>query len=286
MSDERDDVRAALAEIRREGRKATLVAATPEAVCVLLAVNLACDLLGVPLLDRTLGAAALASAGVPAPTVGSLVAVCAGVAAFAAAVAVRSRRPVEERFEAANPAVREALRTARDTAAADRSNQMARALYADVLDRLRETSSVGLVDTTRLVVAVLLAFALSVATVQTAVVGISLGGPTPASTGLDGSPAGSGDFENRSSVELRDGDEVLGDPTDVTAGSENLTADVGGGPGGEGEREWTYDGDSGGSSGDRVDAQRSGFDSPERVEDADLVRRYARKLQETKTTDD
>ena len=279
--DGRDDVRAALAEIRREGRKATLLPASVEGVCVFLALNLVLGVVDVPVVDRAFAAGAVSGIGVPAPTVGTLVALAGGLGGFVAAVRLRTRRPIEERFEAANPEIRETLRTARDTAAADRSNPMARALYADVLDRLKETSSVGLVDTTRLVAAVVLAFVLSAATVQTAVVGIDLGGTKPtAAVDVGGSGTGSDGFTDRSSVDLRDGDEVLGEPTDVTAGSENLSAEVGGGPGGEGDEEWTYDRDAGSDGDGTIEAERSGFASPERVEDAALVRRYVRELEE------
>ncbi|MFC4553001.1 MULTISPECIES: DUF7502 family protein [Halorussus] len=282
-----DDVRSALAEIRRESYKATFVYASLDATCVLFAVALVLDAVGGSWFDAAVAAGALEPLGVPAPDVGTLLAVVAGAVAFGAEVRLRSRRPVAERFEAANPEVREALRTARDAAAADRTNPMARALYEDVLERLRETSSVGLLNATRLAATVVLALCLSLASVQTAVVGLELGSPV----GGSGSNAGGGATHasaaaNLSDATLRDGDEVLGDPTDVSAGSENLTAEVGAGPGGDGQREWNYDGDaSDGRDDAAVDPQRAGFASPERVEDAALVRRYARELGGNSTDD-
>ncbi len=274
--DRRGDVRAAVVEIRREGYKAAVVHASVEATCALLGVHLVAGVVAVPALDEPVAAGTLASAGLPAPDVGVLLAVFAGVVAFAAGVATRVRRPLVEQFEAANPPVREALRTARDAADADRDNPMAQALYDDVLDRLRETSSVGLVGTTRLAVTMALALALGVASVQTAVVGVELGAtPGTGDGGIDGTGAATAGPTDLADPDLRDGDEVLGQPTNVSAGSENLTAEVSASTGGEGDEEWDYD--RGGDGSDAaVDAERAGFADPERVEDSALVRRYAR----------
>jgi hypothetical protein len=276
-ADERDEIRAALAEVRRECRKVALVYASLDAVCVLLAVRLTTTLVGIPALATDVAPAGFDSLGVPAPSVGTLLALVVGVVAFAVEVRVRTRRPAAEQFEAANPEVAEALRTARDAARDDRSNPMVRSLYADVLDRLRETSSANLLNATRLAATFVLAVAVSLATVQTAVVGLDLGLAGPTEPGDGGSGGASGPPTTQSAA-LQNGEEVLGDPTDVSAGSENLSAAVDASPGGEGDREWDYDSDSGGGSDAAVDPQRAGFSSPERVEDAALVQRYAREL--------
>ncbi|WP_115865460.1 DUF7502 family protein [Halorussus litoreus] len=275
-----DAMGAALAEIRRERLKAAFVYASVDAVCAMLAANLLASVVDLSLLDTGIAASSFESVGLPAPDAGTLVGTGAGLVVLVAEMAVRTRRPAAEAFEAANPEVREALRTARDAATDDRSNPMKRALYADVLDRLRETSSVSLLNATRLALTVAVAFALSLATVQTAVVGVDVGlsDSDPAATGpaevVDDQRA----FSDRTE-DLQDGDEVLGDPTNVSAGSENLSAAVSANPGGEGERDWDYDSDAGDDGEDEsVDAQRAGFTSPDRVEDATLVQRYAREL--------
>ncbi|UPV74531.1 hypothetical protein M0R89_00330 [Halorussus limi] len=286
-ANERDDVEAALAEIRRECRKVALVYASLDAVCVLLAVRFAATVVGVPALGTEVATAAFDSLGVPAPSVATLAAVAVGGVAFAAEFRLRTRRPPAEQFEVANPEVAEALRTARDAARDDRSNPMARALYADVLDRLRETSSANLLHATRLAATFVLAVAVSLATVQTAVVGFDLGvaGPSGSADSGAGGSGGDGALPTQSAA-LQSGEEVLGDPTDVSAGSENLSAAVDASPGGEGEREWNYDAGSGDDGeADAVDPQRAGFTSPERVEDAALVQRYAHEL-EANSTDD
>lgn len=282
-----DDVRSALAEIRREQYKVAVVHASLEAAVVALAANLLVGVASLPALDATVLASVVASSGVPAPDLGTVLALLAGVAAFAAGVGLRVRRPAAESFEAANPEVAEALRTARDSVRDDRANPVALALYEDVLDRLGETSSVGLLDTTRLAATVLLAFVLSLASVQTAVVGLDLAGPpSDAAVGEAGdSGADRAALANASTPTLQDGDELLGEPSEVDAGSENLTASVGSSPGGEGDEARNYDRDGGGSDGGAVAPERAGFDSPERVEDADLVARYARELGGNQTDD-
>lgn len=267
------EAEAAVAAVRREALKATLVVSAAEATCVLLALNLAASLAGVPVLDRPVGAGPLAGTPLPAPTVGNCLAVAGGAVAFAVAVRLRRRRPPVERFEAANPEVAEALRTARDTLDSDREGPMAAALYRDVLDRLRDASGRALLDTTRLTAVILVAFVLSAATVGTAVVGIDVPG-SPAGPG--GAVDGGG--PNRAAgtpVDLNDGDAVLGEETNVSAGEENVSADVGAGPGGEGERNWSYDRSPGADGDGVVQPERAGYADAERVEEADLVRRYA-----------
>ncbi|WP_128476006.1 DUF7502 family protein [Halorussus pelagicus] len=283
---DRDDIEAALAEIRRECRKVAFVYASLDAVCVLLVVRFAATLVGIPALEIEVGTSAFDSLGAPAPSVGSVIALLVGVVAFAAEFRLRTRRPAAEQFEAANPEVSEALRTARDAARDDRSNPMVQSLYGDVLDRLRDTSSVNLLNATRLAATFVLALAVSLATVQTAVIGVEIGVAGPSGPG-DSAPGDSdGDALSTESAALQDGEEVLGDPTDVSAGSENLSAAVDASPGGEGDRDWNYEGDSSDSGDDSaVDPQRAGFTSPERVEDAALVQRYAHEL-EGNTTDD
>ncbi|WP_135806589.1 DUF7502 family protein [Halorussus marinus] len=275
-----DEVRRALAAVRREQYKAAFVHASLEAVTVALGVHLLAGVAGLPTLDAEVFTAAFKPTQIPAPDVGAVLAVVAGLITALTGFGIRARRPAAEAFETANPEVATALRTARDAVGDDRDDPMARALYGDVLDSLTETSSVRLLDRTRIVAAVAVAFALSLASVQTAVVGLDLAGPPSDATGVgDGSVTDRTAVDDPSSTVLRDGDELLGEPTDVEAGSENLTASVGSSPGGEGESVRDYDRDAGADpDAGSVDAVRADYAAPERVEEAELVRRYAREL--------
>lgn len=300
--DARSRMERALREVRRECWKAAAVHAVAEAAVAFLVANLVLvtvepswlparyPLPGsvnerlVDVLD--VGRVSLAIPG-SAALAGAL-----AVVVFVAAVAVRVRRPLVEQFEAANPPVREALRTARDAVESEgrpsggprserRSREhadsaMARRLYGDVLDRLGESSGLALVDGRRLAVTVVVAMLLSVATVQVAVAGLALF-DSPADVGEAGP-----DEPETNYTGLRDGDQVLGDSEAVEAGDEELNASIdstGGGQDVGEDRQFPSDGGPGtGASGGGVDSQQAGFAAPEQVEDAELVREYNRRI--------
>ncbi|MFA1611043.1 DUF7502 family protein [Halobellus rubicundus] len=278
-------VRDALAEVRREVRKAAAVYAVVDAALVALAANLLLSLFTPAALDAYLGLPGVAYAALRSvPLIGdvapravqatSLVAVALGLATFAAEYLLRLREPLVEQFEAANPEVREALRTARD-AVGDRSETpMARRLYDDVIARLESTSTGELVATRRVAVTVLLVVVVSLASVQVALVNPDLGG-------LLGPDDGAG-IEQPEDDDLQDGDRILGDSEDVQAGDdlENITVTGSGEPIGDGATAPGGDGyGSGGGSGE-FESQQAGFAGSERIEDAELVREYNLRIRE------
>jgi hypothetical protein len=176
--------------------------------------------------------------------------------------------PIVDRFEAANPPVRETLRTARDTVARGDDNMMARRLYAEAADRLREASSVELLDTRRLGATIALTLLLGVASVHALGAGVQLFGAGP-STGPAGS-GGAAEYEG-----LRSADEVLGEETNVSELDEDLDATVGTSGGGDEETNRTIPRRSyGGGTAGSFDAARAGFEETESVEDAALIREY------------
>jgi hypothetical protein len=294
--DSREQMAAAVREIRREGWKAALTAGAIEAVAVFLGANLVLaalapsrlpDRLAVPsAVTDALGSALgwdLTTLAVPGS---ATVAAVLGLAAFALAVWLRVRKPLVEQFEAANPEVAEKLRTARDAVEADADSRMARRLYGEVLADLRESSAVGLLNLGRLGAVAVVVAALSLATVQVAVVDVALF-DRPAPT-TDGSTA---DSENYTG--LRDGEQVLGDREEVSAGDDNQTARLESTGGGRDvDEDTTFPDREGGGAGDGssdgVDSQQAEFASPEQVEDAELVREYNRRIrqQDDGSTDD
>jgi hypothetical protein len=179
----------------------------------------------------------------------------------------RTRRPMVERFEAANPEINEALRTARDAVADGADTVMARRLYADVLDRLRDTSSRELLNVRRVAVTIVLIMLVSMGGIQVTVSDISLPERQPAAN----ESSGIGEYEG-----LRDGNSILGEETNVTAGSEELNASVGATRQGDqqgGGAQGTYE--TGGLPSDSdVQAQQAGFASEDEIEDAALIREY------------
>jgi hypothetical protein len=282
-------IRRALTQIRREGWKVAIIYAVVDAALATLLVNLVATVTGIPELPARLPLpdavlSALRSAGVaPAdPTVASgvVVGLALGAVVFVAEVAWRVRRPIVEQFEAANPELREALRTARD--AVERGDggrsRMALRLYEGVLDDLRAASSVGLIDLRRVALTVVVVAAVSIATIQLAVVDVSLAG------GVDGSPeAGPDGGTDTEYTGLEDGSSILGEPEDVPEGEEELDASIDTEGSGSGDADTesaaAYD-DSGFDDSGTVESQRAGFSERERLEDAELIREYNLRIRE------
>jgi hypothetical protein len=272
-SAERAAVEDALRAVRREGWKAAAVSATVDGTCALVAVQFAVTVSGVDL---------------PVPEAGPLsggavLAVLAGLLVGVGEFTVRVRRPLVDRFGAANPEVATALRTARDTVARGRDDPMARRLYADTRERLERASSRGLLDVRRLAATVVVVAVLGAATVGVGAAGTTLFGPADPGAPPGGGPGGTVDGTPAPDEYdgLRDGDEVLGTPGGVDRGSDDQTARVGTNPDASGER--TPAGDGFDTAGDAAtgeyDAQRAGFADESSIEDAELVREYYVRVQ-------
>ncbi|PSP71501.1 hypothetical protein BRC70_04685 [Halobacteriales archaeon QH_6_68_27] len=298
--DARPRVEAALTEVRRECWKAATLHAVVEATAVFFAANLVLvtvDPGWLPtrfVLPEAVGGLLAGALGVSGPVglpgSGTLAFVL-GLVAFAVGIGYRVRRPLVEQFEAANPEVREALRTARDAVESEGQPQegprserqgpepadslMARRLYADVLDGLDRSSGLALVDQRRLGVGVAAVVLLSVLTVQVAVLDLNLFDADEEITDDGSAPV-------NNYTGLLDGDQVLGDSEAVEAGEEELNASVessGGGQDVGDEQQFPSDGAPGaGAPSNGVEGQQAGFAAPERVEDAELVREYNRRI--------
>jgi len=289
----RERMAAAIAEVRREGKKAAFVYAVVDAMLLFLLVNIALTVLAPTELPTQLsvpatvtdpvGAAVGRSLSALSVPTGAVVGIAVGLAWFLGEYLYRVRQPLVEQFEAANANVTDALRTARDAVEDGAETRMAARLYEDVLDGLKQSSSVALVDSRRLVGTLVVIVLLSLATVQVAVVDIGL---------LDRDPVESESPNERPSryEGLEDGDAILGDSEDVQAGDENLTAQIDS-TGGDEEIDRSQEfppSDSGGpGSGDgTVDSQQAGFAGQEEVEDADLIREYNLRIRDQDTDDE
>jgi hypothetical protein len=281
-------MRRALEEVRREGLKVAVIYAAVDAALAALVVNLLLQVLnpdGIPATlpwPRVVADAVVGATGAPPGPLQTpiVVGAVAGVVVAAAEVVARTRRPLVEQFEGANPEVREALRTARDTVRAGADSRMALALYEDVLARLRRTSSAKLVNVRRIFVTVLVVSLVSVASIQVAVVDLDIG-----DLGGDGD---GGDLDEQSSdyEGLQDASGVLGEPENVTAGEETLNTTLatqgGGDDGAGGAAAAAYD--SGGfAGGTDVEGQQAGFAEQEQLEEAELIREYNLRI---RTEDD
>ncbi|EMA10303.1 hypothetical protein SAMN05443574_10919 [Haloarcula vallismortis] len=284
----------AIAEVRREGKKAAFIYAIVDAVLLFLLVNIFLTVLSptelptqvsVPaaVTDPVGAAVGRSISGLSFPT-GAVVGIAVGLVWFLGEYLYRVRQPLVEQFEAANANVTDALRTARDAVADGAETRMAARLYEDVLDSLKQSSSVALVDSRRLLGTLVVIVLLSLATVQVAVVDIALLDRDPVETE---SPS-----ERPSQYEgLEDGDAILGDSEDVQAGDENLTAEIdstGGDEEIDREQSFPSSPDIGepGSGGGTVDSQQAGFAGQEDIEDADLIREYNLRIRDQDTDDE
>ncbi|AUV81605.1 hypothetical protein C2R22_08020 [Salinigranum rubrum] len=281
-------MRRALKQVRREGYKVALIYAAVDAALAVLVVNILLQVLRPQEIPTTLPwPRALFDAIVgytgapPAPLQTSIVAgLAAGVLVFLAEFVARTRRPFVEQFEGANPGVREALRTARDTVESGRDSRMALALYEDVLARLRRTSSIGLVNLKRVFLTVVIVTAISLASIQVAVVDLNV-------RDLGPEDDAGGDDQSSEYEGLQDASGVLGEPEDVTAGEETLNTTLstqGGGDDGSDSAPAAYDSSGFAGSGD-VEGQEAGFAESEQLEDAELIREYNLRIRETDDSD-
>ncbi|KOX91828.1 DUF7502 family protein [Haloarcula rubripromontorii] len=290
----RERMAAAIAEVRREGKKAAFVYAVVDAVLVFLLVNILLTVLSPAELPTQVSVPASVTDPVSAavgrsipklsfPT-GAVVGMAVGVGWFIGEYLHRVRQPLVEQFEAANANVTDALRTARDAVEDGAETRMAARLYEDVLDGLKQSSSVALVDSRRLLGTLVVVILLSLATVQVAVVDIGLLDRDTVET--DAPTDRPSEYEG-----LEDGDAILGDSEDVQAGDENLTAEIES-TGGEEEIDRSQSFPSSptagepGSGGGTVDSQQAGFAGQEDIEDADLIREYNLRIRDQDTDDE
>jgi len=289
----REELLAAVSEIDREARKAAFLQAALDAMLVFVALRLALRLtplgggsgalVSVPLPGGLAGALGGVGIVLPDPvTVSAAGAATAltGVAWFVADALLRYDRLGVERFEADNPVVEEALRTARDTAEVDADNPVATELYRDVLGRLEDTSSRAFLRRRQLVAVVA-----GIALVSAATVGVAGLGLSPIGTGGDadvgaagGAGVGGGGGAGGESSGSGGGADLLGEEGEVERGTDDrslqLRGEGEGGAGGGGD----YSGGSFDADPGSVEASRAEFSEEERPEEAELVRAYTERI--------
>jgi hypothetical protein len=282
-SSERGRMRAALADVRREGYKVAVIYAAADAALAAVTASLLVRVAGPSTVPERLPLpSGLADVvGFEFLTTAAVVGVVTAVVVLLVDVAARVRKPVVEQFEDANPSVQESLRTARDATADGADTRMARRLYEDVLSRLAETSSLGLVSIRRLAVTALLVVGVGLAGVQVAVHDIQVD-PLDAAGSSGGGPGGPDPNATPQYSGLKDAEDILGDPEDVSAGDQDLEAEVNP-QAGQGDEPASpadsYD-QSGFQSGGGVESQRAGYADEPVPEDAALIREYNLAIRE------
>ena len=279
MSEEtpRERMERAVRAVRREGQKAALVSATVEAVAALLLVDLTVAVVPVGGVPEQVALPVALHPALASVDTGPLAALVAGVVVFGAGLWLRLRRPAVERFGEVNPEVAEALRTARDAVEDGAESRMASRLYEETVERLAETSSLGLLEVRRVAVALVLVAVLAPASIGATATGVEL-----AVGGADG-PTVPGSEAPDEYEGLQDPNSVLGDPDDVEAGSEELNATVessGGGGNASRAASGAYDSGFAGAGSAETETQQAGFAEQERLEDAELIREYNLRIRQ------
>lgn len=300
----REELLDAVAEIRREAAKAAAVHAVLDAMLVFAVLRLSLQLLSVgdgaepvaavPVPDAVGGSLRAIGIAVPDPvgvSAAALVVSATAVSWLVADAAFRYERLGVERFEAHNPVVEEALRTARDAAASDVETPVATELYRTVLRRLEETSSRAFLRRRQLF-GVVAALALCSA----GIVGVAGAGISPVDGGGDvevaagaggggagGSGTGGGGGTGGGASRSGGSADLLGEEGTVERGSETRSVRLRGEGPDDGSGE--YGGESVAVDSSDVDASPAEFTDEQRPEAADLVREYNERIREDETDD-
>ncbi|WP_410764948.1 hypothetical protein [Haloferax sp. DFSO60] len=274
---------AAVREVHHEVRKAAVVPSVADGALVALFVNVLLRVTGFPQGNKDISLAFLPGVESAAIHTAMPIALLAGVVVAAVEYRLRMRTTPIEQFEGVNPDVAEALRTARDTLDdGDDPSPMARRLYEDVLTKLQSASSVELLPTRRVVFSVLAVLILSIASIQVAIVDLDLGGLGQPSATV------TGDRDADRDADLQNGSAILGDPEDVSAGTNEVNATLSGTTSGEdtpNSQAEAYD--STGFTGDRaVNSQRAGYLSEDTLDEAELIRDYTLKIRDQEEDDE
>lgn len=291
----------AVSEIRREAAKAAAVHALLDAMAVFVALRLTMQLLSVgdgaaPLITVPMPAAIaglLWDVGIAVPdpiglSPGSLVVTATAASWLVVDATLRYERLGVERFEAHNPAVAEALRTARDAAERDVETPVATALYQTVLRRLTETSSRPFLRRRQLIGATVVLVCCSAGLVGVAGAGIAPldgggdaavtvdAGAGGAGSGTGVSGTGAGGTGGNSTDGTNGSADLLGAEGAVERGSTNRSLRLAGD--GESDSDGAYRGGSAAVGSADVDPSRAAFSNEERPEAADLVRAYTERI--------
>lgn len=267
-------------EIRREGAKAAFLHGVVEAILLFVVVYFVLFAVQPDIVPELMP---IQPAGVAVPGAVVVSAVLALVFLVADVYLVYRRRTLEY-FEEVNPQVKEALRTARDAAKRGEHTEMSEALYEDVLEELKTTSSDGFVSIPRMAGSVLLVFAIAFLLLSASLTSFGGGGglfsdQTTAQGGGGGegeSEGGGGGGEGETQEEQQSSGDVLGESGEVTRGTDERNVELDrSGSGGDGEGGTGSVGE-GRDLGDRVrvEGQRTEFSPEEEIEDAELVKEY------------
>lgn len=286
-TDLRAEVLSAVRAVRREGAKAAVVHAIVDATVVFLTMNL----LGLLVAPPT--TAPVVTIGLPHGLVtvaweygffipdafpigiGLATGMSLAILVFVLEFSVLYRRYTIETFEAVNPPVKEAFRTARDAASTGDESTMARELYRSVLRGLQGTTTQKFINGRRLTVTVVALLVVSLSMIGVAALGLHIGGDGTIVAVIEESPgtAGGGSGESESD------ESVLGEREEVERGTHQEAVQIDGdGTGNGGSAGGSYDASGFSVDPQDVDAVAAEYSGESELEDSELIREYNERI--------
>ncbi len=199
--------------------------------------------------------------------------ILAGITAvfFIMNLAFRVRKYNVELYEEKNPELNEMLRTARDNI--DRKNIASQALFDEIVEKARKMSSDSIIPAKSIMQKVLVIGVLSFVTIFSGLAGFQIEGSEAAI--FDGIEM-SGEDEEPTEPDIRNGSEILGEPTEIDIEERELEFEIEG-AGEASDQQFTF------TTGEEDFASESAREGIE--EDRELAQRYSDSLRELEASE-
>ncbi|WP_414837526.1 hypothetical protein ACK3SF_04615 [Candidatus Nanosalina sp. VS9-1] len=186
----------------------------------------------------------------------------------------RVRKYNVELYEEKNPELDEILRTARDNI--DRKNIASQALFDELVDRARNVTSESIIPSQEIIKKVMAIGILSFLTLASGLADFQIEGPSgeivPSDFELPGTETG----QNTSELDVRNGSNILGEPSDIDVEQRDLEFEISGN-GKASDQQFSF---SSGSEDFTVESSRQGLG-----EDRELAKQYSNALREIEASE-
>jgi len=183
----------------------------------------------------------------------------------------RVRKYNVELYEEKNPELNEILRTARDNI--DNKNIASQALFDELVETAREVTSESIIPSQEIIKKVLVIGALCFLTIFSGLLNIHIEGPDQA---LFPELGGDNEGNQEQEIDVRNGSQILGEPTDIDIQERDLQFEIQG-TGEASEQEFSFNTEDEEFT---VDSTMSGLD-----EDRELAKRYSDSLRELEASE-
>lgn len=183
----------------------------------------------------------------------------------------RVRKYNVELYEEKNPELNEILRTARDNI--DNKNIASQALFDELVETARDVTSESIIPSQDIIKKVLVIGALCFLTIFSGLLNIHIEGPDQA---LFPELGGDNEGNQEQDIDVRNGSQILGEPTDIDIQERDLQFEIQG-TGKASEQEFSFRAENEDFT---VDSTMSGID-----EDRNLAKRYSDSLRQLEASE-